>query len=61
MDLKMKKGFQSDVRNLNQALDTLIGIGAVEGESFTDPETGKVKVAMPQYQLAELWYSGTIG
>lgn len=56
-----KKGFQSDVRNLNQALDTLIGIGAVEGESFTDPDTGKVKVEMPQYQLAELWYSGTIG
>lgn len=56
-----KKGFQSDVRNLSQALDTLIGIGTVEGEVFTDPNTGKVRVEMPKYQLAELWYSGTIG
>ncbi|MEM9538604.1 MAG: AAA family ATPase [Cyanobacteria bacterium P01_E01_bin.42] len=56
-----KKGFQSDVRNLGQSLDTLIGIGAVEGETLTDPETGKLSIEMPQYQLAELWYSGTIG
>ena len=56
-----KKGFQSDVRNLSQALDTLIGIGTVEGEVFTDTNTGKVRVEMPKYQLADLWYSGTIG
>ena len=56
-----KKGFQSDVRNLGQSLDTLIGIGALEGETFTDPETGKLSVEMPKYQVAELWYSGTIG
>lgn len=56
-----KKGFQSDVRNLSQALDTLIGIGTVEGEVFTDPNTGEFRVEMPKYQLAELWYSGTIG
>jgi predicted ATPase len=56
-----KKGFQSDVRNLSQALDTLIGIGTVEGEVSTDPNTGEVRVEMPKYQLAELWYSGTIG
>ncbi|OIP72963.1 MAG: chromosome segregation protein SMC [Oscillatoriales cyanobacterium CG2_30_40_61] len=56
-----KRTYQSDVRNLNQALDTLIGIGAVEGEIIEDEATGKRLVEIPQYQLAELWYSGTIG
>jgi predicted ATPase len=56
-----KKGWVSDVRNLSQALDTLIGIGTVEGESTPKAEPGLFEINMPKYQLAELWYSGTIG
>jgi predicted ATPase len=56
-----KKGWKSDVRNLSQALDTLIGIGTVEGDSIPDQESGLFKIQIPKYQLAELWYSGTIG
>ncbi len=52
-----KRRFQSDVRNLNDTLDTLIGIGTIEGD--IDEETGVVNV--PRYQLADLWYSGAIG
>jgi len=52
-----KSRFRSDVRNLNDTLDTLIGIGTVEGDK--DEDTGVVKIE--KYQLAELWYSGTIG
>lgn len=51
---------QSDVRNLNDSLETLVGIGAVEGE-FRDDASGNRKVKIPPYQLTELWYSGTIG
>ena len=56
-----KRNYQSDVRNLNDALDTLVGIGTVEGEILEDEKTGKRLVEIPKYQLAELWYSGTIG
>ena len=56
-----KRTYQSDVRNLSQALDILIGIGTVEGEIIEDRESGKRLVEIPRYQLAELWYSGTIG
>ncbi|WP_254175254.1 AAA family ATPase [Planktothrix pseudagardhii] len=56
-----KRNYQSDVRNLNQALDTLIGIGTVEGDIIEDEKTGNRRVEIPKYQLAELWYSGTIG
>lgn len=57
-----KRDYRSDVRNLSTALDTLIGIGAVEGEIIDkDEKTGKRSVQIPKFQLAELWYSGTIG
>ncbi len=56
-----KRTYESDVRNLNQALDTLVGIGVVDGEIVEDEITGKRKVSIPKYQLAELWYSATIG
>lgn len=56
-----KRDRTSDVRNLNTSLDTLVGIGTVEGEIIEDPITGKRTVDIPKYQLAELWYSGTIG
>jgi AAA15 family ATPase/GTPase len=56
-----KRNRSSDVRNLNTSLDTLVGIGTVEGEIIEDPITGKRTVDIPKYQLAELWYSGTIG
>ncbi len=49
------------MRNLNNALDTLVGIGTVEGDILEDETTGKRIVKIPKYQLAELWYSGTIG
>jgi AAA15 family ATPase/GTPase len=56
-----KRDRTSDVRNLNTSLDTLVGIGTVEGEIIEDETTGKRIVEIPKYQLAELWYSGTIG
>ncbi len=56
-----KRTYESDVRNLNQVLDTLVGIGVVDGEIIEDEITGKRKVVIPKYQLAELWYSATIG
>jgi hypothetical protein len=52
------------VRNLNTALDTLVGIGAIkddEVEYETEENTGKQLIKIPKYQLAELWYTGTIG
>ncbi len=52
-----KRRFQSDVRNLNDSLNTFVGIGTVEGD--IDEESGLVNI--PKYQLAELWYSGAIG
>ncbi|NJR25373.1 MAG: ATP-binding protein [Richelia sp. CSU_2_1] len=55
-----KRTRRSDVRNLNISLDTLVGIGTVEGE-IIEREDGKRIVELPKYQLAELWYSGTIG
>jgi hypothetical protein len=59
-----KRSRQSDVRNLNTALDTLVGIGAIkddEVEYETEENTGKQLIKIPKYQLAELWYTGTIG
>jgi len=56
-----RRTFQSDVRNLNDALDVLVGVGTVEGEIVEDEETGKRVVKIPKYQLTELWYSGVIG
>ncbi len=56
-----KRNVQSDVRNLNDALDVLVGVGTVEGEIIEDEKTGKRLVKIPKYQLAELWYSGAIG
>ncbi|TAE58308.1 MAG: chromosome segregation protein SMC [Nostocales cyanobacterium] len=59
-----KRSRQSDVRNLNTALDTLVGIGAIkddEVEYETEANTGKKIIKIPKYQLAELWYTGTIG
>jgi len=54
-----RHGFKSDVRNLAESLDVLIGIGAVDGE--IEERDGKRVVKLPRYALAELWYSGTIG
>lgn len=59
--LLKKRSHQSNATNLSQALETLIGIGSVEGEIIEDETTGKKSVKIPRYQLAELWYSGTIG
>ena len=56
-----KRNRTSDVRNLNTSLETLVGIGTVEGDIVDDETTGKKIVEIPKYQLAELWYSGTIG
>ncbi|WP_242034987.1 hypothetical protein [Dolichospermum sp. FACHB-1091] len=56
-----KRNRKSDVRNLNTSLETLVGIGSVEGEIIEDETTGKKTVEIPKYQLAELWYEGTIG
>jgi len=56
-----KRNRTSDVRNLNTSLETLVGIGAVEGEIIDDETTGKKIVEIPKYKLAELWYEGTIG
>jgi predicted ATPase len=53
------KGFRSDVRNLAQALDTLIGLGALDGEIVE--ENGQRKVLVTQKDLVDLWHSGTIG
>ena len=54
-----RKGFRSDVRNLSDALDTLIGLGGLDGEIVE--EGGKRKVIVTQKDLVDLWYSGTIG
>jgi AAA15 family ATPase/GTPase len=54
-----KSRFQSDVRNLSETLDVLVGVGTVEGE--IEEESGKRVVKIPRYKLPELWYSGTIG
>lgn len=56
-----KRNRKSDVRNLNTSLETLVGIGTVEGEIIEDETTGKKIVEIPKYQLAEMWYEGTIG
>ncbi len=59
-----KRSRQSDVRNLNTALDTLVGIGAIkddEVEYEIEENTNKKLIKIPKYQLAELWYTGTIG
>ncbi len=37
----------------------LIGVGTVEGE--IDEEDGRRIIRMPKFQIAELWYNGTIG
>ncbi len=55
-----KRNFRSDARNLNTVLETLVGIGTVEGETIED-QAGNPIIKIPRYQLAELWYSGTIG
>ncbi|MBC6424233.1 MAG: hypothetical protein GDA43_24575 [Hormoscilla sp. SP5CHS1] len=46
---------------MNDALDMLVGIGTLEGEIIDDEVTGKRRVKIPKYKLAELWYSGIIG
>lgn len=58
-----KRSRQSDVRNLNAALETLVGIGTIKDDEVEYEErTGKLPlIKIPKYQLAELWYSGTIG
>jgi AAA15 family ATPase/GTPase len=55
-----ERHFRSDVRNLNTALETLVSIGTVEGEVIENERSQRV-AKIPKYQLAELWYSGTIG
>ena len=55
-----KKTYQSDVRNLNTSLETLVGIGTIDGTVIEDDQ-GKRIVEIPPYQLTDLWYSGTIG
>ena len=54
-----RHGFKSDVRNLAEALDTLIGIGTIDGEIIESD--GRKTVKIPRSELSELWYSGTIG
>lgn len=56
-----KRKHQSNATNLSQGLETLINMGAVDGEIIEDETTGKKSVEIPKYLLAELWYSGTIG
>lgn len=56
-----KRRSKSDAINLNHALETLVRLGTVEGEINEDESSGKRSVQIPKYQLAELWYSGTIG
>lgn len=59
-----KKNRSSDVRNLNTALDILMGIGTIEDDQVEleeNPETHEKLIIIPKYKLAELWYSGTIG
>jgi hypothetical protein len=41
-----------------------VGIGAIkddEVEYEIEENTGKKLIKIPKYQLAELWYTGTIG
>jgi len=54
-----RHGFKSDVRNLAESLDTLIGIGSIDGEIVE--RNGKKTVRIPRSELGDLWYSGTIG
>lgn len=56
-----KRRFQSDVRNLNTALETLIGIGSVADGEIIEDDQGKRLVKIPKYRLVELWHSGAIG
>ncbi len=56
-----KRRSKSDAIDLNHALETLVRLGTVEGEIIEEESTGKRSVKIPKYQLAELWYSGTIG
>ena len=56
-----KRRFQSDVRNLNTALETLIGIGTVDDGEIIEDDNGKRLVKIPKYRLVELWHSGAIG
>jgi AAA15 family ATPase/GTPase len=50
---------KSDVRNLSDALDALIGIGTIEGN--IDDSSGKRRVKVTPNALTELWLSGAIG
>lgn len=54
-----KKTFASDVRNLDDVMDSLVGVGAVDGEIIE--EEGRRLVKISQRELSELWSSGTIG
>lgn len=54
-----RKSLRSDVRNLRDALDVLIGVGTVEGEIVDEGETRNIRI--PKYELTELWYNGTVG
>ena len=56
----VKETHESDARNLNTSLDTLVGLGLIDG-SVTEDEEGKKIVEIPPYQLTDLWYSGTLG
>ena len=56
----VKETHESDVRNLSTSLDTLVGLGLIDG-SVTEDEEGNKNVEIPPYQLTDLWYSGTIG
>lgn len=49
----------SDVRNLNIALDNMVGIGTVEGEIIEIGGKRTIKIAPKE--LTELWLSGSIG
>jgi AAA15 family ATPase/GTPase len=54
-----KRSFASDVRNLNVAMDSYVGIGGIDGEIIE--EEGRRLVKITQRDLTELWYSGIIG
>jgi hypothetical protein len=54
-----KAHHKSDVRNLNAALDTLIGIGTVDG--MIEEKSGKRHVRIAPNSLTDLWLSGAIG
>jgi len=54
-----QNGYKSDVRNLNESLETLVGIGTLEGR--IEERNGKRVVTLPAYKVGELWFSGIIG